>query len=168
MLESIDKSDTAAIESTSKEIERRIKEEAKNISSKYIDPPNTTDFAIMFLPIEGLYAEVLRRPGLFDNIQREFKVIIAGPTNFLAILNSLQMGFRTLAIAKRSSEVWKTLGAVKTEFQKFGDVLDKTQNKLEQASKSIGDAKTRTRAIERQLRDVHELPSNDKTDLLES
>ena len=168
LLESIDKSDTAAIESTSKDIERRIKEEAKNISSKYLDPPNTTDFAIMFLPIEGLYAEVLRRPGLFDNIQREFKVIIAGPTNFLAILNSLQMGFRTLAIEKRSSEVWKTLGAVKTEFQKFGDVLDKTQTKLEQASKSIGDAKTRTRAIERQLRDVHELPTNDKTDLLES
>ena len=168
LLDSIDKSDTAAIENTSKDIERRIKEEAKNISSKYIDPPNTTDFAIMFLPIEGLYAEVLRRPGLFDNIQREFKVIIAGPTNFLAILNSLQMGFRTLAIEKRSSEVWKTLGAVKTEFQKFGDVLDKTQTKLEQASKSIGDAKTRTRAIERQLRDVHELPSNDETDLLES
>ena len=168
LLDSIDKSDTAAIENTSKDIERRIKEEAKNISSKYIDPPNTTDFAIMFLPIEGLYAEVLRRPGLFDNIQREFKVIIAGPTNFLAILNSLQMGFRTLAIEKRSSEVWKTLGAVKTEFQKFGDVLDKTQTKLEQASKSIGDAKTRTRAIERQLRDIHELPTNDKTDLLES
>lgn len=168
LIDATDKADVALIETASKDIERRIKEEAKKIAGKYIDPPHTTDFAILFIPIEGLYAEILRRPGLFDNVQREYKVTIAGPTNFLAILNSLQMGFRTLAIEKCSSEVWKTLGSVKTEFEKFGDALDKTQSKLEQASKSIGDAKVRTRAIERKLRDVQELPANDKKDLLES
>lgn len=167
LLDAIDKADAMLIETTSKDIERRIKDEAKKIAAKYIDPPNTTDFAILFIPIEGLYAEILRRPGLFDNIQREYKVTIAGPTNFLAILNSLQMGFRTLAIEKRSSDVWKTLSSVKTEFQKFGDVLDKTQTKLEQASKSIGDAKVRTRAIERKLRDVQELPAGNNKKLLD-
>lgn len=167
LLDATDKADAMLIETTSKDIERRIKDEAKKIAAKYIDPPNTTDFAILFIPIEGLYAEILRRPGLFDNVQREYKVTIAGPTNFLAILNSLQMGFRTLAIEKRSSEVWKTLSSVKTEFQKFGDVLDKTQTKLEQASKSIGDAKVRTRAIERKLRDVQELPAGNNKKLLD-
>ncbi|MEN8194212.1 MAG: DNA recombination protein RmuC [Bacteroidota bacterium] len=160
-------SDITQIEEATKAIVRRIKQQAKDIQEKYLDPPNTTDFAIMFLPIEGLYAEVLRIPGLFDQIQREFRVTMTGPTNFLALLNSLQMGFRTLAIQKRSSEVWKTLGKVKTEFEKFGDVLDKTQSKLELASKSIGDAKVRTRAIERQLRDVQELPSNDNPIMIE-
>jgi DNA recombination protein RmuC len=165
--EAQDAGDIALVDEAAKLIERRIKEEAKSISGKYLDPPNTTDFAFMFLPIEGLYAEVLRIPGLFDFLQREYKVTVTGPTTFSALLNSLQMGFRTLAISKRSSEVWKLLGSVKTEFQKFGDVLDKTQTKLEQASKSIGDAKVRTRAIERHLRDVQELPESDQSKLID-
>ncbi len=165
--EAQDAGDPTLVIEAAKLIERRIKEEAKSISGKYLDPPNTTDFAFMFLPIEGLYAEVLRIPGLFDFLQREYKVTVTGPTTFSALLNSLQMGFRTLAISKRSSEVWKLLGSVKTEFQKFGEVLDKTQLKLEQASKSIGDAKVRTRAIERHLRDVQELPEGEQTNLID-
>ena len=156
-----------AMETAAKALESRIKLEAKNISSKYIDPPNTTDFAFMFLPVEGLYAEVLTRPGLFDQIQRDYRVTIAGPTNFLAVLNSLQMGFRTLAIEKRSSDVWKILGEVKTEFGKFGDVLDKTQKKLQEASNVIDSASVRTRAIERKLKDVQELPAGDQMNLLD-
>ncbi|MCX7874772.1 MAG: DNA recombination protein RmuC [Melioribacteraceae bacterium] len=153
--------DIALVEEYSKAIETNIKLEAKKINEKYIDPPNTTDVAIMFLPIEGLFAEVLRRPGLFEKIQTDFKVIIAGPTTISAILNSLQMGFRTLAIEKRSSEVWNILSSVKTEFAKFGEVLDKTQEKLEQASKQIDSAKTRTRAIERKLKDVEVIPGDE-------
>ncbi|MBI9070543.1 MAG: DNA recombination protein RmuC [Melioribacteraceae bacterium] len=167
LMEAQEKGDIPAIEEAGKLIERRIKDEAKSISSKYLDPPNTTDFAIMFLPIEGLYAEVLRRVGLADTIQHDFRIIIAGPTNIAALLNSLQMGFRTLAIEKRSSEVWKLLAVVKTEFGKFGDLLDKTHTKLEQASKSIGEATRKTRTIERKLRDVQELPSSEQTDLLD-
>ena len=140
-------------------LESRIKNEAKQIREKYIDPPNTTDFAILFLPVEGLYAEVLRRPGLCEMLQREYRVNITGPTTLAALLNSLQMGFRTLAIEKRSSEVWGVLGAVKTEFGKFGDILEKTKEKLDQASKSIDSAAVRTRAIQRKLRDVQEIPS---------
>lgn len=139
-------------------LESRIKNEAKQIREKYIDPPNTTDFAILFLPVEGLYAEVLRRPGLCEMLQREYRVNITGPTTLAALLNSLQMGFRTLAIEKRSSEVWGVLGAVKTEFGKFGDILEKTKEKLDQASKSIDSAAVRTRAIQRKLRDVQEIP----------
>lgn len=153
--------DVNLIAENSKAIEKRIKQQAKDIQEKYIDPPHTTDFAVMFLPVEGLYAEVLRIPGLFDFIQREHRVTITGPTTFLAVLNSLQMGFRTLAIQKKSSEVWKILGGVKTEFGKFGDVLDKTQKKLQEASNTIDDASKRSRAIERKLRDVHELPAGD-------
>ncbi|MEW6701108.1 MAG: DNA recombination protein RmuC [Bacteroidota bacterium] len=153
--------DAALIEETSKALENRIKVEAKSIFEKYLDPPNTTDVALLFLPVEGLFAEILRRPGLFEKLQNDYKVIITGPTTLSAILNSLQMGFRTLAIEKRSSEVWSLLGAVKTEFGKFGDVLDKTQEKLRQASDSIDSAKTRTRAIERKLKDVQELPTNE-------
>lgn len=153
--------DAALIEETSKALENRIKGEAKSIFEKYLDPPNTTDVALLFLPVEGLFAEILRRPGLFEKLQNDYKVIITGPTTLSAILNSLQMGFRTLAIEKRTSEVWSLLGAVKTEFGKFGDVLDKTQEKLRQASDSIDTAKTRTRAIERKLKDVQELPSNE-------
>lgn len=162
-----DSADPVLIEEASKALENRIKGEAKSISEKYIDPPNTTDVALLFLPVEGLFAEVLRRPGLFEKIQSENKVILTGPTTLTAILNSLQMGFRTLAIEKRSSEVWSLLGTVKTEFTKFGDVLDKTQDKLRQASDTIDSAKTRTRAIERKLRDVQELPANDETNLIE-
>ncbi len=154
--------DIPLIEESMKKLERSIKDAAKDISSKYLDPPNTTDFAFMFLPIESLYAEVLRIPGLFDTIQCEYKVTIAGPTNFMAVLNSLQMGFQTLAIEKRSSEVWKLLSVVKSEFSKFGDLLENTQKKLDLASKSIGDATRKTRTIERKLRDVHELPKNEQ------
>lgn len=141
-----------------KNLENRIKAEAKNIREKYIDPPNTTDFAIMFLPIEGLYAEVIRRPGLCDTLQREYRVVVTGPTTLAALLNSLQMGFRTLAIEKRSSEIWVLLGSIKTEFGKFGAILAKTKKKLDEAAKTIDDAETRTRAIERSLRSVHETP----------
>ena len=149
-----------------KALENRIKAEAKKISEKYLDPPNTTDFAIMFLPIEGLYAEVLRRPGLSEFIQREFRVTLSGPTTLTALLNSLQMGFKTLAIEKRSSEVWKILGAVKTEFGKFGDILEKTQKKLQEASNTIDNAAVAARRIERKLRDVQELPASEQPNLL--
>jgi len=155
------------VEDAAKQIEKRVKENAKSIATKYINPPYTTDFAIMFLPIEGLYAEILRLPGLAEQIQRDFRIILAGPTNIAALLNSLQMGFKTLAIEKRSSEVWKLLGVVKAEFRKFGDILEKTQVKLEQASKTIGDASKKTRTIERKLRDVEELPPQEVDVLIE-
>ncbi len=138
-------------------LEARVREEAKRIASKYVAPPHTTDFAVLFLPTEGLYAEVIRRPGLFEKLQREHRVTVAGPTTLSALLNSLQMGFRTLAIAKRSSEVWSILGAVKTEFSKFGDVLDKVKKKLDEAGKHIDATGIRTRAIERKLRGVEVL-----------
>jgi DNA recombination protein RmuC len=137
-----------------KVLENSIKACAKMISEKYISPPFTTDFAIMFLPIESIYAEVLRRPGFLELLQREYRVIVTSPTTLAAILNSLQMGFKTLVIEKRSSEVWKVLGAVKTEFLKFADILNKTKIKLDQASKVISDAEVKTRTIQRKLRDV--------------
>ena len=167
LLDAQDSANAVLVEDASKSIDRRIKDESKKISEKYLNPPNTTDFAIMFLPIEGLYAEVVRRPGLADFIQREHRVILAGPMNLAALLNSLQMGFRTLAIEKRSSEVWKLLAAVKTEFGKFGDILDKTQEKLDQASKTIGEASKKTRTIQRKLRSVEELPSGEEQNLLD-
>jgi DNA recombination protein RmuC len=150
----------AALEA-GKMLETRVKNSARDIKEKYLDPPHTTDFGIMFLPTEGLYAEVLRRPGLGDTISREYRVIIAGPTTLAALLNSLQMGFRTLAIEKRSSEVWNLLAAVKTEFGRFGEVLEKTQKKLQEASNTIDSAATRSRAIEKKLRDVADVPSGD-------
>ena len=159
--------DIVLIEETSKALEARIRGEAKSIYDKYIDPPNTTDVAILFLPIEGLFAEVLRRPGLFERLQNDYKVIIAGPTTLTAILNSLHMGFRTLAIEKRSSEVWSLLGAVKSEFGKFGEVLEKTQKKLQEASNTIEDASKRTRVIERKLKSVETNSTDDKENLLE-
>jgi DNA recombination protein RmuC len=162
-----DIADVALIEEASKALEIRIKGEAKSIFEKYIDPPNTTDVALLFLPVEGLFAEILRRPGLFEKIQTENKVIITGPTTLAAILNSLQMGFRTLAIEKRTSEVWTLLGAVKTEFGKFGDILDKTQKKLLEASNTIDDASKRTRVIERKLKDVQALPNPDEQNLID-
>jgi len=143
-----------------------VKVQAKSIHDKYVEPPHTTDFALMFLPTEGLYAEVLRRPGLADGLQRDYRVTIAGPTTLTALLNSLQMGFRTLAIEKRSSEVWKVLGAVKTEFGKFGEVLDKVGEKLEQAQKQIEQTGVRSRAIQRQLREVEALPVSEALGLL--
>ncbi len=166
LLEAYEKSDKELIESASKQLANRIKTFAKDIRDKYIDPPGTTDFGIMFLPFEGLYAEVLRCNGLFECLQRDFKVTIVGPTTLSAFLNSLQMGFRTLAIEKRSSEVWEILGAVKTEFGRFGDILDKTQKKLTEASNVIDEAGVRSRAIERKLRDVQELPKAESFQLL--
>jgi DNA recombination protein RmuC len=151
--------DMAQIEALRQDLARTIKTFAKDIHEKYVDPPYTTDFALMFLPIEGLYAEVLRDTGLFETLQRDYRIVVTGPTTLSALLNSLQMGFRTLAIEKRSSEVWEVLGAVKTEFGKFGDMLDKTKKKLREASNVVDNAGTRSRAIERKLRDVQELPA---------
>ncbi|MDH3974552.1 MAG: DNA recombination protein RmuC [Deltaproteobacteria bacterium] len=167
LVDAQEKADLALVEESSRQIEVRIKNEAKSIKEKYLDPPNTTDFGIMFIPIEGLYAEVLRRPGLCDKIQREFRVVVTGPTTLAALLNSLQMGFRTIAIEKRSSEVWALLGAVKTEFGKFGDILDKTQKKLHEASNTIETAARKSRTIERKLRNVQELPAGEKEPLME-
>lgn len=167
LLEAQDRADAPAAEESARKLEAQIKAEARTIRDKYLDPPHTTDFALLFLPIEGLYAEVLRRPGLVETLQREYRVTIAGPTTLTAILNSLQMGFRTLAIEKRSSEVWALLGAVKTEFGKFADVLAKTKKKLDEASDTIGSAEVRTRAIERKLRGVEALPAPQTENLLE-
>ncbi len=145
---------------------KKIKDCAKDISDKYLDPPNTTDFGIMFLPFEGLFAEVLNNAGLFETIQREYKITITGPTTLSALLNSLQMGFRTLAIEKRSSEVWEILSAVKTDFGKFGDMLEKTRKKLVEATNTIDSAGVRTRAIERKLKDVQSLPAPEEKEFL--
>lgn len=158
--------DPQAMEAASRQLEQRIRQSARDICTKYLNPPQTTDFAIMFLPTEGLYAEVVRRAGLLDTVQRECRVVVAGPTTLWAILNSLQMGFRTLAIHKRSSEVWEVLGAVKTEFGKFGAVLEKVQKKLHAATREMDQAGVRTRAIERRLRQVQELPPADAQRLL--
>ncbi len=164
--EAYEKAEPALIDKFKKQISARIVSSAKDIRDKYIEPPHTTDFGIMFLPTEGLFAEVLRDPGLMESLQRDYHVTIAGPTTLSAFLNSLQMGFRTLAIEKRSSEVWKILGAVKTEFGKFGDVLEKTRKKLEEASNVIEGAGVRSRAIERKLRDVAQLPAAEAQGLL--
>ena len=161
LLNAYDNTELAAIEQSRKQLGTKINLFAKDISEKYIDPPNTTDFAIMFLPFEGLYAEVLRIPGLFEDIVRKYKVTITGPTTISAFLNSLQMGFRTLAIEKRSGEVFKLLEAVKNEFGEFGNLLEKTKAKLNEATKEIEKAGTRTRSIERKLNDVQIL--NDET-----
>ena len=150
------------MEEAGKALEQRLKLEAKNIRDKYLDPPFTTDFAILFLPIEGLYAEALRRPGFCELLQREYRVLMTGPTTFAAILNSLQMGFRTLAVEKRASDVWMLLGAVKTEFGKFGEILDKTHKKLQEASNTIEDAARKSRTIESKLRNVQVIPVQGK------
>ena len=149
--------DVAVIEETGKALEVRIRAEARNIREKYVEPPYTTDFAVMYLPTEGLYAEVLRRPGLVDTLQREHKIVLCGPTTLAAMLNSLQMGFRTLAIEKRSSEVWAVLGTVKAEFGKFGKALEHTRKKLEEASSSIESAERRNRVLKKKLDVVDEV-----------
>jgi DNA recombination protein RmuC len=159
-------SDLTTAEQAGKMLEATIKNCAKTICEKYLNPPVTTDFGIMFLPTEGLYAEVIKRTWLVETLQRECRVIVAGPTTLAALLNSLQMGFRTLAIQKRSSEVWKLLGAVKTEFGKFGTTLDGVKKKLDQASNTMDDAAKRSRAIERKLRNVEDLPSEEAHILL--
>lgn len=166
LLEAQDAANPLLAEEAAKALELRVKSEAKDIAAKYISVPQTTEFAILFLPTEGLYAEVLRRPGLCEQLMREQRVVIAGPTTLGALLNSLQMGFRTLAIERRSSEVWSLLGAVKTEFGKFGDLLDKTGKKLQEASNTIDNAARRSRAIERKLREVQELPAPDAAAML--
>jgi len=166
LLDAQERADPAAVEDASKALETRIRLEAKTIAEKYLAPPHTTDFALLFLPTEGLYAEVLRRPGLSDLLQREYRVTVAGPTTLTALLNSLQMGFRTLAIERRSSEVWQVLGAVKTEFTKFGDVLARTKSQLETVTRSIDQAEVRTRQMARKLKTVEALPGEQATQLL--
>jgi DNA recombination protein RmuC len=158
LAEAAELADHDGVAAAGRELERAVRLEAKTISEKYLSPPLTTDFAILFLPTEGLYAEVMRRPGLADELQRVCRVCIAGPSTLTALLNSLQMGFRTLALEKRSSEVWQVLGAVKTEFGKFGDVLAATKTALERAAKNIEQAETRTRQMSRKLKSVEALP----------
>ena len=162
LLAAQDLGDLAAIEASTKAIETRLKLEAKSIRDKYLEPPHTTDFALLFLPTEGLYAEALRRPGLTETLQRDYRITIAGPTTLTALLNSLQMGFRTLAIEKRSSEVWNVLGSLKGEFGKFGDLLAKTKEHIQKAADTIEKAETRTRQISKKLKDVETLPDADR------
>ena len=158
LLDAQEAADKEAADRALRSLEQRVKLEARSIREKYIDPPHTTDFGILFVPVEGLYAEVLRIPGLCDLLQREHRIVVTGPTTLAALLNSLQMGFRTLAIGKRSNAVWALLGSVKTEFGKFGDTLARTKKKLEEATHTIDQAEVRTRAIERSLRRVEEAP----------
>lgn len=161
-----ERADAEGVAMAGRELERAVRGEAKTIAEKYLSPPLTTDFAILFLPTEGLYAEVMRRPGLADELQRLHRVTIAGPSTLSALLNSLQMGFRTLALEKRSSEVWQVLGAVKTEFGKFGEVLATTKATLERAAKNIESAETRTRQMSRKLKSVEALPADAAQQLL--
>ncbi len=166
LIDAAEIADAEAVEESAKKLESRVKQFAKDISQKYIVPPTTTDFAVMFLPTEGLFSEVVRRPGLVDAIQRDYRVLVAGPTTFMAFLNSLQMAFRTLAIQQRSSEVWEVLGAVKTEFGKFGTALGQVKKKLHEASNKMDDVDQRTRVLGRKLRTVEELPTSSAENLL--
>ena len=160
LLSAIEQNKISEIEAQTKNLENRIKEEARAISTKYIDPPLTTDFAVMYLPIEGLYAEVIRRPALLDILQHKYKIMVCGPTTLTALLNSLQMGFKTLAIEKRSSEIWNTLSVFKSEFTKFVDLLSKTQKKIDEASSTLDYATKKTKTIERKLKDVADIDSS--------
>ena len=166
LIDAQERGEAMLVEEASKAIELRLKAEARSIRDKYVAPPHTTDFALLYLPTEGLYAEALRRPGLADTLQRDFRVSLAGPTTLAALLNSLQMGFRTLAIEQRSAEVWAVLGAVKTEFGKFGEALAHTRKKLDEASNSISKAETRTRQLSRRLREVEALPAGESEQLI--
>jgi DNA recombination protein RmuC len=168
LVEAQERADVKLVDEYRKALENRIKSQAKDIRNKYIDPPHTTDFGLLFLPIEGLYAEVLSIAGLGDLLQREYRVSIAGPHTIAALLNSLQMGFRTLAIEKRASEVWVLLSKVKNEFGKFGDLLDKTHKKLQEASNTIEDAARKSRTIEGKLNQVQGLPVAEEAKILES
>jgi DNA recombination protein RmuC len=163
-----DGADKDAVEAAARALEQRIRLEARNVREKYVEAPHTTDFAILFLPTEGLFAEVLRRPGLTEALNRDLRVVIAGPTTLFAMLNSLQMGFRTLALERRSAEVWQVLGSVKSEFAKFGDVLARLKGQLASASRTIDDAQTRTRQMQRKLQDVETLPTGAQAPLFES
>lgn len=166
LMDAQERGEPLLVEEAGKAIELRLKNEARSIRDKYVAPPHTTDFALLYLPTEGLYAEALRRPGLADTLQREWRVSLAGPTTLSALLNSLQMGFRTLAIEQRSAEVWAVLGAVKTEFGKFGEALAHTRKKLDEASNSISKAETRTRQLSRKLREVEALPAGESEQLI--
>jgi DNA recombination protein RmuC len=166
LLDAQERADALGVEVSAKALEARLRAEAKSIAEKYLAPPHTTDFAILFLPSEGLYAEALRRIGLMEALQRDFRVTLAGPTTLLAMLSSFAMGFRTLAMEQRASEVWQVLGAVKTEFEKFGDVLAKTKKKLEEAQNTIGDAEVRTRMMSRKLKSVEALPGEEAREQL--
>lgn len=166
LVDASDLADQDGIKNSRAALFRTIKQYAKDISSKYVNPPYTTDFAIMFLPTEGLYAEILRDPALVEDLQRNFRVVVSGPTTLAAILNSLQMGFRTLAIEKRSSEVWRILAAVKTEFGKFGDVLSKVKKQIQTAANTIEESEVRTRQMERKLKNVEQMPEKESKDLL--
>ena len=166
LLDAQQRADAPGAESAGKALEVRIRFEAKSISEKYIEPPYTTDFAILFLPTEGLYAEVLRRPGLMESLQRDHRITLAGPTTLLAMLSSLQMGFRTLALEKRSSEVWQVLGAVKTEFGKFGDVLAKVKSQTETVLNTLSSAEQRSRVMGKALRNVEALPELESARLI--
>ena len=161
LCEAAEHADAALVEAAGKAIETRVRQAARDISSKYIAAPYSTDFALLYLPTEGLYAEIVRRPGLVDALQRDWRIVVAGPTTLLALLNSLRMGFRTLAIQQRSSEVWQLLSAVKTEFGRYGDALDRVQKKLQEASTSIDQVATRRRQIDRRLAQVETLPEQD-------
>ncbi len=166
LLDAQDRADAMGVEQAAKALEARLRTEARSIHDKYLAPPHTAEFAILFVPTEGLYAEALRRPGLVESLQRECRVMLAGPTTLLATLNSLQMGFRTLALEKRSSEVWQVLGAVKTEFAKFGEVLARTRKKLDEASNTISNVETRTRVMGRALKQVEAMPEQQAQTLL--
>lgn len=166
LVEAAERSDAAAVEQAGRDLELRVRAQARDIRDKYLAPPHTTDFGLLYLPTEGLYAEIARRPGLADGLQRDHRVLIVGPMTLAALLNSLQMGFRTLAIQKRSSEVWKVLGAVKTEFGKFGDTLEKVKRKLDETGSTIEEAAHRSRQIEKRLKKVEALPAADATALL--
>ncbi|MHB8494168.1 MAG: DNA recombination protein RmuC [Casimicrobiaceae bacterium] len=164
--DAIENADPVAVEASRKALDQFFKVQAKMIRDKYVEPPHTTDFAILFVPTEGLFAEAMARPGLGDTLQRDFRVTLAGPTNLAAILNSFQLGFRTLAIEKRSTEVWRVLGAVKTEFGRFGDILAKTKDKLDQVGKTLDEAGRKSTTIARKLRDVEALPESEADRLL--
>ena len=166
LVEASERADAEAVELCARQLEARLKACARDISTKYVHPPATTDFAILYLPTESLYAEVLRRNGLVETLQREYRVAVAGPTTLAALLNSLQMGFQTLAIQKQSSEVWKVLGQVRTEFAKYADVLARVQKKLQEASNTVDQGLTRTRVLERRLRDVEAPGDADDDDWL--
>jgi DNA recombination protein RmuC len=168
LLAAHDSADREAVDAAGRALEQRIRLEAKAIRDKYVEAPHTTDFAILFLPTEGLFAEVLRRPGLSEALGRDLRVVVAGPTTLFAMLNSLQMGFRTLALERRSAEVWQVLGSVKSEFGKFADVLTRLRSQLATASKTIDDAQTRTRQMQRRLQDVESLPAGAQAQLFES
>jgi len=167
LVEASENGDAATVQQAQNALVRSIQDSAKDVSTKYLNPPLTTDFAILFLPTEGLYSEVLRHPGLVERLQREHRIVVAGPTTLAAVLNSLRIGFRTLAIEQRSSEVWKVLGAVKHEFGKFGNVLEKVKRQLDTAGRTIDETGRRTRAMERKLRNVEELPADATTAMLD-